>query len=217
MAAHQAPIPGVLQAGILEWVAISFSSAWKWKVKVKSLSPVWVLATPWTVAYQAPPSMEFPRQEYWSGLTLPSPKESWAPKNWCFWTMVLEKILENPLDCKEIKPVSPKGNQSWIFIGRIDAEALILWPPDAKGWLIGKDPDAGKDWGQEEKRMTVDELVGWHHWLDVHEFEQALGIGHGQGSLACCNPWGHKELDTTEQLDWTDNAMCIFKNLRIFA
>ena len=131
--------------------------------------------------------------------------------------MVLEKILENPLDCKEIKPVSPKGNQSWIFIGRIDAEALILWPPDAKGWLIGKDPDAGKDWGQEEKRMTVDELVGWHHWLDVHEFEQALGIGHGQGSLACCNPWGHKELDTTEQLDWTDNAMCIFKNLRIFA
>ena len=100
-------------------------------------------------------------------------KESWAPKNWCFWTMVMEKTLESPLDCKEIQPVHPKGNQSWIFIERTDAEAEapILWPPDAKNWLIWKDPDAGKDWRQEEKGMTEDEMVGWHHWLNGHEFE----------------------------------------------
>ena len=99
-------------------------------------------------------------------------KESWALKNWCFWTVVLEETLESPLDCK-IKPVNPKGNQSWIFIGRMDAEAKapILWLPDTKNWLIGKDPDAGKDWGQVEKGMTEDEMVGWHHWLDGHEFE----------------------------------------------
>ena len=131
-------------------------------------------------------------------------KESWALKNWCFRTVVLEKTLESPLDCKEIQPVDPKGNQSWIFIGKTDAEAEtpILWPPDAKNWLIGKDPDAGKDWRQEEKRMTKDEMVGWHHWLDGHEFEQAAGVGDGQGSLVCCSPWGHKELDATEQLNW---------------
>ena len=105
-------------------------------------------------------------------------KESWALKNWWFWTVVLEKTLESPLDCKEIQPVHPKGNQSWIFIGRTDAEVEtpILWPPHAKSWLIGKDPDAGKDWGQEEKGMTEDEIVGWHHWLDGHEFEQAPGV-----------------------------------------
>ena len=103
-------------------------------------------------------------------------KENWAPKNWCFWTMVLEKTLESPLDCKEIQPINPKGNQSWIFIGRTDAEAEvpILWPPDAKSWLLRKDPDAGKDGRQEEKGMTEDEMVGWHHWLDGHEFLQAL-------------------------------------------
>ena len=108
-------------------------------------------------------------------------KESWAPKNWCFWTVVLEKTLESPLDCKEIQPVNPKGNQFWMFIGRTDTEAEtpILWPPDAKNWLIGKDPDAGKDWRQEEKGMTEDEMVGWHHQLDGHEFEQALGVGNG--------------------------------------
>ena len=119
-------------------------------------------------------------------------KESWTLKNWCFWTVVLEKTLESPLDCKEIQPVYPKGNQSWIFIGRTDAEAetSILWPPDAKNWLIGKDPDAGKDWMQEEKRTTEDEMVGWHHWLNGHEFEQAPGVGDGQGGLACCIPWG---------------------------
>ena len=100
-------------------------------------------------------------------------KESWAPKNWCFWTVVLEKILDSPLDCKKIQAVHPKGNQSWILIGRTDVEAetSILWPPDAKNWLIGKDPDAGKDWRQEEKGMTEDEMVGWHHWLKFgHEF-----------------------------------------------
>ena len=129
-------------------------------------------------------------------------KESWAPKNRCFWTVVLEKTLESPLDCKEVQPVNPKGNQSWIFIGRTDAEneVPILWPPDAKNWLIGKDPDAGKDWRQE-KRTTEGEMVGWHHQLDGHEFEQAPGVGDGQGSLPCCTPWGHKELDTTERLN----------------
>ena len=116
-------------------------------------------------------------------------KESWASKNWCFWTVVLEKTLESPLDFKEIKLVNPKGNQSWIFIGRTDAqtEAPILWPPYAKGWLIGKDPDAGKDWGQEEKGTTEDEMVGWHHRLDGQEFEQTPGIVDGQGSLVCCS------------------------------
>ena len=121
-------------------------------------------------------------------------KEGWGPKNWWFWTVVLEKTLENPLDCKEIKPVNAKGNQSWMFIGRTgsEAKALVLWPPDAKSWLIRKDPDAGKDWRQEEKGMTEDEMVGWHHWLDGHEFEQALGDGEGQGSLVCCNPRDHR-------------------------
>ena len=114
-------------------------------------------------------------------------KESWAPKNWCFWTMVLEKTLESPLDCKEIQPVNPKGNQSWIFTRRTDAEAPIFWPPDAKNWLIGKNPDAGKDWRRENKGMTEDEMVGWHHQLDGHEFEQAQEVGDGQGSLACCS------------------------------
>ena len=118
----------------------------------------------------------------------------------------LEKTLESPLDCKEIQPVHPKGNQSWIFIGRTDAEAEtpILWPPDGKNWLIGKDPDVGKDWGWEEKGMTEDEMVGWHHWLDGNESEQTPGVGDGQGSLACCSPWGCKELDVTERLNWTD-------------
>ena len=120
--------------------------------------------------------------------------------------MVLEKTLESPFFCKEIQPVHPKGNQSWIFIGRTDAEAETskLWPPDAKNWLIGKDPDAGKDWRQAEKGMTEDEMVGWHHWLDGYEFEQALEVGDGQGGLVCCGPWGHKESDTTEWLNWIE-------------
>ena len=130
-------------------------------------------------------------------------KESWALKNWCFWTVVLEKTLDSPLDCKEIKSVHPNGNQPWIFIGRTDAEAEtpILWPPDAKNQLIGKDPDAGKDWRQEEKGTTEDEIVGWYYSLSGHEFEQAPGIGDGQGSLACCSPWVHKGLETTEWLN----------------
>ena len=133
-------------------------------------------------------------------------KESWVPKNWCFWTMVLENSLESPLDCKEIQPINPKGNQSWIFIGRTDAEAEIpiFWPPDVKNWFIGKDSDAGKNWRQEEKGMTEDEMAGWHHWLSGHEFEQPLGVGDGQGNLVCCSPWGHKESHTTEWLNWTD-------------
>ena len=120
--------------------------------------------------------------------------------------MVLEKTLESPLDCKEIQLVRPKGNQSWIFIGRTDAEAeaLILWLPDVKNWLTGKDPDAGIDWRQEEKGMTEDEIVGWHHWLDGREFEQAPGVSDGQESLVCCSPWGCKESDLTEWLNWTD-------------
>ena len=176
------PVPGILQARILEWVAISFTNAWKWKVKVKSLSHVRLLATPWTAAYQAPPSMGVSRQEYWSGLPLPSPKKSWVLNNWWFWTVVLEKTLESSLDCKEIKPVNPKGNQSWIFVGRTDVEAgaPILWLPYAKSWLIGKVSDSGKDWRQE-KGMTEDEIVGWDHWLDGHEFEQGPGVGEGQG------------------------------------
>ena len=107
----------------------------------------------------------------------------------------LEKILESPLDCKEIKPVNPKENQLWIFIGRTDAEAVILWPPNVKSWLIGKDPSAGKHWRQEEKGMTQHDMVGWHHWLNGHEFEQTPWDSEGQGSLACCSPWGHKESD----------------------
>ena len=132
-------------------------------------------------------------------------KESWLLKNWCLWTVVLEKTLESPLDCKEIQPVHPKGNQSWIFIGRTNAEAEtpILWPPHAKNWLIWKDPDAGKYWRQEEKRPTEDEMVGWHHQLDRHEFEQAPGVSDGQGRLECCSPWGCKDWAT--ELNWNTN------------
>ena len=132
-------------------------------------------------------------------------KTSWAQKNWYFWTVVLEKTLKSPLDWKEIQPVHPKGNQSLIFIQRTDAEAEtpIFWPPDAKNQLTGKDPDAGKDLRQEEKGMTRDEIVGWHHRLYGHEFEEVPGTGDGQGSLVCCSPWDLKELDTSEWLNWT--------------
>ena len=133
-------------------------------------------------------------------------KESWAPKNWCFWTVVLDETFESHLVCKEFQPVSPKGNQSWIFIGRTDAEAeiLILWPPGIKSWFIGKDPDAGKYWRQEEKGTTEYEMVGWHHWLDGHEFELASEAGDAHWSLACSSPWGRKESSTTEWLKWTE-------------
>ena len=133
-------------------------------------------------------------------------KENWVLKNWCFWTVVLEKTLESPLDCKEIQPVHPTIDQSWVFIGRtnVKAETPTLWPPDAKSWLIWKDCDAGKDWGQEEKGTTEDEIVGWHHWLNGHEFGWTPRVGDGQGGLASCGPWSHKESDTTERLNWTE-------------
>ena len=134
-------------------------------------------------------------------------KESWALKNWCFWTVVLEKTLSwESVGLQGIQPVHPKRNQSWIFIGRTDAEAEtpLLWPPEAKKWLTGKDPDAGKDWRWEKKGMAEDEMVGWHHQLDGYESEQAPGVGDGQGSLVCCGSWGHKELDMTEQLNSTE-------------
>ena len=126
------------------------------------------------------------------------------------WFVVLEKTVESPLDSNEIKPVNPKGNQPWLFIGRINAEAEppILWPPNVKSWIIGKDPDAGKDWDQEAKWMTEDEMVGWHHWLNGHEFEQALGDGDGQGGLMCCSPWDQKELDKTY---WLNTHTHIYK------
>ena len=129
-------------------------------------------------------------------------------EGWCFW-IVLEKTLESPVDSKDIKPVNPKGNQLWIFIRRTDAKAPILWPPDSKKWLIGKDPTVGKDWRQEEKGTTEDKMIGWHHQLNRHEFGQALGVGNGQGSLVCCSPWGHKKSDTTEWLKWTEMNSCI--------
>ena len=131
--------------------------------------------------------------------------ESWAQKNWCFWTVVLEKTLESPLNYKEIQLVHPK-DQSWLFIGNTDAKAEIpiLWPPDVKSWLIWKDPDAGKDWGQEEKGTTEDEMVGWHHRLNEHGFGWTLGVGDGHGGLMCCGSWGLKESDMTEQLNITE-------------
>ena len=139
--------------------------------------------------------------------------DCWKLKNWCFWTMVLEKTLENPLDSK-IKPVNPKGNQSWIFIGRTDTEAEtpLLWPPNVKNWLTGRDPDAGKDWRQEEKGTTEIKMAGWHHWLDGHEFEQALGVGDGQGGLACCSPWDGKRVrhDRATKLNCTALLMTLF-------
>ena len=131
-------------------------------------------------------------------------KENWTLKNWCFWTVVLEKTLKSPLDCKEIQPVNPKGNQSWICIRRTDAEVSIFWPPDGKNWLIGKDLDAGKDWRQEEKGRTEDEIVGWHHRLNKNEFEQAPEVLEGKGRLVCCSPWDHKVSDMTE-LNYSKN------------
>ena len=162
------------------------------------------MLTPWKESYDQP-RQHIKKQRHYFANTGPSSqdygfssghvwmweldyKESWAPKNWFFWTVVLEKTLESPLDCKQIQPVHPKGVQSWVFIGRTDvkAETPILWPPDAKSWLIGKDPDAGKDWGQEEKGMTEDEMVRCHHRLNRHGFGWTPGVGDGQGGLACC-------------------------------
>ena len=136
-------------------------------------------------------------------------KESWAPKNWCFWTVVLVKTLESPIDCREIRPVNPKGNQSCIFMRRTNAEASILGPLFCKELTHLKRPWCWEDWRRKEKGMTEDKMVGWHHWLDGHEFAQTLGVGEGQVSLDCCIPQGRKELDTTEQLNWTDMTMQI--------
>ena len=195
--------------------------------KVKSLSHVWLFATLWTVAYQASPSMGFSRQEYWSGchfllqgifLTqgsnpgLPHCRQTLSSEPPGKYLSAKELVLLNcgagedswePLGQQGDKPVNPKGNQPWIFIKRIGTkvEVSIFWPLDAKSQLIGKDPDSGKDWGQEEKTMTKDEMVRWHHWLNVQEFEQTPGDSEGQGSLACCSPWGHKELDMTMRLN----------------
>ena len=180
------------------------------------------MLTPWKVSYDQPRQHIKKQRHYFANKGLSSQgygfssghvwmwelgyKESWALKNWCFLTVVLEKTLENPFDWKEIKPVKPKGNQYWLFIGRADAEAEtpILWPPDAKSWLIGKDSDAGRDWGQEEKGTTEDEMAGWHHGLDGCDSEWTLGDGDGQGGLKCHNSWGRKESDTTERLNWTE-------------
>ena len=132
-------------------------------------------------------------------------EESWVPKNGCFWTVVVEKTLKSPLDCKEIQSVHSEGDQPWDFFGRNDAKAEtpVLWSPHVKSWLIGKDSDAGSDCGQEEKGKIEDEMAGWHHWLNGHESEWTLGVGDGQGGLACCNSWGSKESDMTQQLIWS--------------
>ena len=161
-------------------------------------------------------AMVFPVVMY--GLWELDCEESWVPKNWWFWTVVLEKTLESPLDSKDIKLVNSEGNQSWIFTARTDAEAEapILWPPDAKSWHTGKDSDAGKDWGQEEKGTTEDKMVGWHHWLNGHEFEWALGVGATQGTQACCSPRGHEEPDTTEWLNWSWASWSLFIILSLF-
>ena len=164
---------GISQARVLEWVAISFSEG---SSRTRDQTQVSHIAgrhfTVWAT-----------REARWKWQL--DHKESWVLKNWFFWTVVLEKTLECPMDCKEIQPVHHKGNQSWIFTRRTDveAEALILEPPDVKNWLIWKDPDAGKDWRQKEKQMAEDDMVGWYHWLNGHEIEQTLGIGDGQGSL----------------------------------
>ena len=143
-------------------------------------------------------------------------KKSWALKNWCFWTAVLEKTLESPLDCKEIQPVilkeiSPGCSLEGLML---KLKLQLLWPPHAKSWLIWKDPDAGKDWRQE-KGTTEDEMVGWHHWLNGHEFEQASGVGDGQGSLACCSPWGRKESNMTKRLNWTEDLSAAYCKLSL--
>ena len=142
-------------------------------------------------------------------------EESWAQKNWCFWTVVLGKTLESALDYKEIQPVHSEGDQSWVFFGRNDAKAEtpVLWPPHATSWLFGKDSDDGRDWGQEEKGTTEDEMAGWHHGHDGREFEWTLGIGDVQGGLVCCNSWGRKDSDTTEtELNWTDDPLMYWRD-----
>ena len=185
------------------------------------------MLTPWKKSYDQPRQCIKKKRYYFADKDLPSQsygvfsghvwmweldrEEGWAPKNWYFWTVVLEKTLESPLDCKEIQPVYPKRNQSWIFID-VETETPVLWLPDVKSWLIWKDPDAGKDWRQEEKGTTEDEMVGWHHQLNGREFEQGPSVGDGQRGLVCCSPWGCQESDMTEQLNWSEeNILCFNK------
>ena len=194
------PVPGILQARTLEWVAISFSSAWKWKVKVKSLSPVRLLATPWTAAYQAPPSMGFSRQEYWSWVPLPFPL---LMLPLCNLKMCIYMYVDNHFYFYHPGLCQHHFYFNYLLIG------LFVFPPSFiqcilsqySLWLTEKEPKARKDWRQEEKGMTEDEMVGWHHWLNGHEFEQTLG--DGQGSLACWSPWAHKKSDKTW---WLNNS-----------
>ena len=218
-------VQGILQVRILEWVAISFSRGPSLPRDRTQVSRIGGRCfNLWATREYSQPRQHIKKQRYYFANKGPSSqgygfssshvwmwdldyRKSWAPKSWCFLNVVLGKTLENPLDCKEIQPVHPKGNQSWIFIGRTDAktETPILWPHDAKNWLIGKDPDAGKDGKQEEKGTTEDEMVGWHHQLNEHEFASTPGGGNGQGGLTCCSPWGRKESDTTEcwaELHW---------------
>ena len=139
-------------------------------------------------------------------------EEGWVLKNWCFWTVVLEKTAESPLDCKEMQPVHCEEDQPWDFFGGngAEAETPVLWPPRWKSWLIGKVSDAGRDWGQEEKGMTEDEMAGWHHWLDGCESHWTPRVCDGQGGLVCCDSWGRKESDTTERLNWTELIVTLF-------
>ena len=171
-------VHGILQARILEWVTFPFSRG---SSQPKDWTQVSRIAgrffTNWVI-----------REAH---------KESWVPKNGYFRIVVLEKTFESPLNSTQIKPVHPKGNQPWIFIGRTDTGASVLWPPDAKSWLIGKDSDAGKDWGQEEKEASDDKMIVWHHRLNGQKFEQPSGDSEEQGSLVCCSPWSYKESDTT--------------------
>ena len=171
-----------------------------WHILTPLYSPNWFSFLPLNCKYPVLSETELSSVKHFLSITRHvlwelDHKDSWVLKNWCFQTVVLGKTLESPLDSKEIQPVNLKGNQPWTFFGRTNAEALILWLPDVKSRFIGKDPDAEKDWGQEEKRVTEDEVIGWHHWLNGHEFEQTLR--DGTGKLACNSPWGLRESDLT--------------------
>ena len=191
----------------------------------------WIQKTPWKKNYDKP-RQHIKKQRHYFADKGPSSesygfssshvwmweldyKERWVQKNWCFWTVMLEKTLESPLDCMEIQPVHHKGNESWIFIGRTDAEVPILWAPDVKNWLIWNDPDAGKNWRQGEKGRTEDEMVEWHHWLDGHGFEWASGYGDVQERLDCYSPGGGNELDLNEwpELSWTYSQLKILLDI----
>ena len=195
----------ILQVRLLEWVAmpasIGSSQPRDWIRVSLSADGSCLLKSRHHFADKGPSSQSYSFSSSRVWMWELDYKEDWVSKNWCFWTMVLEKTLEILLDCKEIQPVHPKGNRSWMFIGGTNSEASILWPPNVKSQLIRKDADAGKDWRQEEKGMTEDKMAGWHQWLNGQEFEQALGDGEGQRGLECCSPWGQKKLDMTKWLN----------------